>query len=673
MRHHPDKRGVVSRAIRKLASRAPRKAVRIVRGAPPMSERPPAPAPVRVFVAPTGNGHGRKQHRELALSRPRRSPVASARLVDDSLPTADGSLDLVVAPHEFFELFDAPKAALQRAAAVSVCVCTEQPDTPWFHLSVDACRRGVVSLDINPVGTAALRSVGVDARHLRLGGVPSLAVPTHGDRPIDVLFLGGLDDRRGAALAELAPRLYRHRNELRLFRFDRPVTPATPGVVFGADKSALLASARLLVNLHRDRRADLPAGTVPPAYFEWARMIEAMANGCVVVTEPSEGFEPLVPGVHFVEATPDAMADAIDDLLADHDRRNAIAAAARTAVMDELSMVHEVRRARRTRTRRTLASGRTLRRPIRPRDCQAPRRHQGDAAGTARAVPPREGSAAAPSRWRWRRTALRRLDRVACVLAHGTEQHVERAETAAYAGARPEVGVLVTLYNYADVVTETLASIVASEDVAFEVIVVDDHATDASRDVVRTFLAAHPEVPMVLLGKDANEGLAAARNTGFAEARADLVMVMDADNHVYPTALRRLADALLAAPDASATYSILEDFGAQRNVRSALAWDVDRLCHANYIDAQAMWRRDAWRELGGYRADDDHVYGWEDWDLWLRLAERGGRATLVPQILGRYRVQAGSMIALTNLATDDAITAIRGRYPTLPWRPFPSR
>ena len=80
-----------------------------------------------------------------------------------------------------------------------------------------------------------------------------------------------------------------------------------------------------------------------------------------------------------------------------------------------------------------------------------------------------------------------------------------------------------------------------------------------------------------------------------------------------------------------------------------------------------MLRKSAWQRLGGYRADDDLVYGWEDWDLWLRLAADGGRAMLVTQILGRYRVQQGSMIALTNLATDDAIAAIRQRYPTLPW------
>ncbi len=88
---------------------------------------------------------------------------------------------------------------------------------------------------------------------------------------------------------------------------------------------------------------------------------------------------------------------------------------------------------------------------------------------------------------------------------------------------------------------------------------------------------------------------------------------------------------------------------------------------ANYIDAQSMLRKQAWSRLRGYRADDEHVYGWEDWNRWLRLAGEGGHALLVPEILGRYRVQQGSMIALTSLATDDAIAAMRQRYPDLPW------
>ncbi len=635
-----------------------------------------APAPVRVFVAPTGN----QFFDDIGcwLVEAAQQSGRAAVLVTDRLPTTDGSINLVVAPHEYFELFDAPTADLQRAAAASVAVCTEQPGTPWFHLSVDTCRRGLFTLDINPHGVSALREVGVDAAHLQLGAVPSMVAgePT-GRRPVDVLFMGGLDDRRGAMLADLAPHLHRRNADLRLFRFEKPSRDGVPGLVFGDDKYQLLASSTLLLNLHRDRRVHLPAGVTPPPYFEWARMVEAMANRCVVVTEPSEGFEPLVPGVHFVQAPADELGDVIDELLADPTRVASIADAAYQAVTGPLGLHH--------------ALGPLLDRietEVLPRlSDHVTSSHPTKGLwrlGASKVPPPVRLGAFRPYRAVQveakrialaANAALRRLDATACLLDHGTEQHTIRRATRAYdqveqsTHAEPEVSVVVTVYNYADVVAETLDSIAASEDIAFEVIVVEDHATDHSRQIVHDFIDTHPKIPMLLLAKDANEGLAAARNTGFAAARADLVMVMDADNHIYPTCLRRLADALGDDPGAAATYAMLEDFGVQRNVRSAIGWDVARLCRANYIDAQAMWRKETWERLGGYRDDDEHVYGWEDWDLWLRLAVSGGHARLVTQMLGRYRVQPSSMIALTNLATDDAIDAIRERYPTLPWGP----
>ena len=632
------------------------------------------PAPVRVHVSSSGNQFFDDLGAWLVEAAERSGRDAS--LVFDRLPELDGAIHLVVAPHEFYELSDAPKDALQRAAVISIPVCTEQPGTPWFHLTVDACRRAATSIDINPHGVAALRELGFDSVHLQLGAVPSMSstpasVPSTG-RDIDLLFLGGLDDRRGALLAEVAPRLVHRRAELRLFRFERPSREGVPGLVFGQDKYALLASSTLLLNLHRDRTAHLPVGVSPVPYFEWARVVEAMANGCVVVTEPSEGFEPLEPGVHFVQVDRDDLGATIDALLDDPDRCAEIATSARDAVLGPLAL------------ERSLA-------PLLDRididvlPTLADRQRTIDATkglwrlGASRIPPPVRLGAFRPYRELQRdakrialaeNRALRRLDTAACLLTHGTEQHIERHETAAWRDARPEVSVVVTVYDYAGVVRETLDSLCASEGVAFEIIVVEDRATDDSRAVVRGHLDEHTETPMLLLAKDANEGLAAARNTGFAAARAGLVMVMDADNMVYPTCLRRLADALHTDPGADAAYAILEDFCTQRNVRSALAWDVDRMCRANYIDAQAMWRRPSWERLGGYRDDDDEVYGWEDWDLWLRLAATGGRARLVPQVLGRYRVQSGSMIALTNLATDEALVAIRARYPDLPWGPL---
>ena len=58
------------------------------------------------------------------------------------------------------------------------------------------------------------------------------------------------------------------------------------------------------------------------------------------------------------------------------------------------------------------------------------------------------------------------------------------------------------------------------------------------------------------------------------------------------------------------------------------------LVHGAFIDAMAMFRRSSWLELGGYSTADG-LYGWEDYDLWLTVAERGQRADLVRSIIGR--------------------------------------
>ncbi len=624
-------------------------------------------AAVNVFVAAAGN----EFMRDIAswIVDGTRGTGRTAALVTDRLPQLDGSLNLVVAPHEFFELYDAPAATLQQAAAASICIGTEQPGTPWFELTLDACRRGLECFDINPHGVQALRQAGLKVTHLQLGAVSAMtsagAVDQRlEDRPVDVLFMGGLDDRRGAALAELAPALHNRHSDLRLFKFDRPVDGTTPGVVFGANKYDVLASAKVLVNIHRERES-------LAAYFEWARMVEAMANRCVVVTEPSDTSAPLIAGEHFVSASLDEMSDAIAQLLDDPVRHRAIADKALHAVQHEIGLDSTLD-----------ALLLRLAAEVLPLLGQ----HVSDSdpgigpwrLGASKVSLPIRLGPFRPHATFQRKAKqvalddtalLRRIDAATCLLRHGADQNIVREATPAYErqAAAPRVSAIVTLYDYADVVTETLRSLMASVGVDFEIIVIDDHSTDRGRSIVSDLFAACPDVPMLLLGKDSNEGLAAARNDAFAAARGEFVFVIDADNHVYPPCLKRLADTLDEHPDAAATYSILEDFGAQRNVRSALAWDPVRLCAANYIDAQAMWRRSAWDELGGYRNDDREVYGWEDWDLWLRLAATGGHAVLHPEILGRYRVQPQSMITLTNLATADAIASLHLRYPDLPW------
>ena len=121
--------------------------------------------------------------------------------------------------------------------------------------------------------------------------MPGVA-PRSTERPCDVLFLGSLTHRRAQILGRSAPILAQWTCDLRLFRGDRPVRDGTAHFVSGHAKHELLAGSRVLLNVHQGERD----------YFEWIRVIEAISNGCLVVTERSGGYAPLVPGRHFLQA-----------------------------------------------------------------------------------------------------------------------------------------------------------------------------------------------------------------------------------------------------------------------------------------------------------------------------------------------------------------------------------
>ena len=91
-----------------------------------------------------------------------------------------------------------------------------------------------------------------------------------------------------------------------------------------------------------------------------------------------------------------------------------------------------------------------------------------------------------------------------------------------------------------------------------------------------------------------------------------------------------------------------------------------RLAGGNYIDAMALLRTARLRAVGGYTRMS--VAGWEDYDLWCRLAERGWRGLRVPEILARYRTHGASMLNTTTRRRDRAaalIDEMRRRHPWL--------
>lgn len=83
--------------------------------------------------------------------------------------------------------------------------------------------------------------------------------------------------------------------------------------------------------------------------------------------------------------------------------------------------------------------------------------------------------------------------------------------TAPYDEAPLDLTFVVSCYNEADYIVDTLDMLLmASNEVglSFEVIVIDDGSSDRSREVVREYIAAHPDENVVLRANKRNKGFA---------------------------------------------------------------------------------------------------------------------------------------------------------------------
>ncbi len=205
------------------------------------------------------------------------------------------------------------------------------------------------------------------------------------------------------------------------------------------------------------------------------------------------------------------------------------------------------------------------------------------------------------------------------------------------------VSVVVSLHDYARFLPACLDSVAAQTHGRLELVVVDDASdADDGPEVAASWLARHADrfARALLLRHRRNQGVAEARNTGFAHAHGDFVFVLDADNMVYPRAIARL-HAVLRAEPFDAAYTQLEFFGAEQRLGYADTWRRENFLHENFVDAMALVSRRAWEAVGGYTPIEG---GWEDYDFWCKFIDRGLAAAFVPEILCRYRVHDGSML-----------------------------
>ncbi|MCB9889473.1 MAG: glycosyltransferase [Planctomycetes bacterium] len=140
-------------------------------------------------------------------------------------------------------------------------------------------------------------------------------------------------------------------------------------------------------------------------------------------------------------------------------------------------------------------------------------------------------------------------------------------------------------------------------------------------------------------------GIASARNRGLAEARGELVAMLDADDECIAERLALQCYAMERDPQLAVLGGQLLAIDEQGRALGTRAYPltheeiVSQMPRFNPIAQPSVVVRAAVvHEAGGYRARTC-----EDYDLWSRLAVRGARFANHPQILVRYRLHAASM------------------------------
>lgn len=183
----------------------------------------------------------------------------------------------------------------------------------------------------------------------------------------------------------------------------------------------------------------------------------------------------------------------------------------------------------------------------------------------------------------------------------------------------PQASVVIPAYNSARYIGDAIASVRAQSVQPLEILVVDDCSEDASRDIARRMGATVIQVAQ-------NGGPASARNLGIRQAQGELVAFLDADDLWEPEHLEVCSQLLERYPEAALAFSLVTQFGAADQPQPAvLPNDVpvqaaDSLWETNpIIQSAAVARREALLAIGGYRDGMRHA---EDYDLWLRLAQR---------------------------------------------------
>jgi glycosyltransferase involved in cell wall biosynthesis len=211
----------------------------------------------------------------------------------------------------------------------------------------------------------------------------------------------------------------------------------------------------------------------------------------------------------------------------------------------------------------------------------------------------------------------------------------------------PRVSVVMPAFNVAPYIGAAIDSVLAQTFDDFELIVVDDGATDESAAIAQEKAAGDPRIHVV---RQKNRGLSAARNTALRLSAGDVIAILDSDDLWAPDYLEAQMAILDAHPEVDIVTSNAFLLGSRLHGQPARPCPDNRplpdltsiLQDETAVFIMSVFRRRVYETIGGF---DESMRSNEDYDYWLRAAAAGFRFARNDKPLGQYRRRDDSLSA----------------------------
>lgn len=202
----------------------------------------------------------------------------------------------------------------------------------------------------------------------------------------------------------------------------------------------------------------------------------------------------------------------------------------------------------------------------------------------------------------------------------------------------PSVSVVMSCYNASRWLEEAIESVLKQTYGNFELIIIDDGATDGTAEILKVYAARDKRIRIIT---KPNTGLADSLNVGIDQAKGEWIARLDADDICLPDRLEKQVefiskhtDVILLGCGCFETDANGKTIKGHRypERHGSLVHNIET-ANRFFIHSSAFYKRGVVRQVGGYNVLFKRA---QDKDLWLRLSQVGKIACL-PDILVKLR------------------------------------